>query len=282
MISIQGLIKEIDNLKPIPQIAGRVMKMAEDPGCSLRDIADVILHDPLITANLLRICNAAYFGLPRQIDSVQDAITLLGLQKIVDLVLLKCCIQVLGRQQRGYGLHEGELWRTAVSGAVIARKISEREGTQSRQLIFTAALLKDIGKVILDRFVADSFEQIDDFIKNDGLSFNEAEKKAIGIDHAELGALVAKKWNLSPKMVYIIRNHHMSEESARKDFETSVVYLADMLCMMMGIGGGVDGLAYRFHDEVMKRLNITEMDFQAIIADFGENMQKLDALLEAV
>jgi putative nucleotidyltransferase with HDIG domain len=282
MISIQGLIKEIDNLKPIPQIAGRVMKMAEDPGCSLRDIADVILHDPLITANLLRICNAAYFGLPRQIDSVQDAITLLGLQKIVDLVLLKCCIQVLGRQQRGYGLHEGELWRTAVSGAVIARKISEREGTQSRQLIFTAALLKDIGKVILDRFVADSFEQIDDFIKNDGLSFNEAEKKAIGIDHAELGALVAKKWNLSPKMVYIIRNHHMSEESARKDFETSVVYLADTLCMMMGIGGGVDGLAYRFHDEVMKRLNITEMDFQAIIADFGENMQKLDALLEAV
>jgi putative nucleotidyltransferase with HDIG domain len=282
MISIQGLIKEIDNLKPIPQIAGRVMKMAEDPGCSLRDIADVILHDPLITANLLRICNAAYFGLPRQIDSVQDAITLLGLQKIVDLVLLKCCVQVLGRQQRGYGLHEGELWRAAVSGAVIARKISEREGTQSRQLIFTAALLKDIGKVILDRFVADSFQQIDDFIKNEGLSFNEAEKKAIGIDHAELGALVAKKWNLSPKMVYIIRNHHMSEDSARRDFETSVVYLSDTLCMMMGIGGGVDGLAYRFHDEIMKRLNITEMDFQAIMADFGENMQKLDALLEAV
>jgi HD-like signal output (HDOD) protein len=111
MISVQGLIKEIDNLKPIPQIASRVMKMSEDPECSLRDIADVILHDPLITANLLRICNAAYFGLPRQIDSVQDAITLLGLQKIVDLVLLKCCTQALGREQRGYGLHEGELWR---------------------------------------------------------------------------------------------------------------------------------------------------------------------------
>lgn len=282
MISVQGLISEIDNLKPIPQIANRVMKMAEDPQCSLRDIADVILHDPLITANLLRICNAAYFGLPRQIDSVQDAITLLGLQKIVDLVLLKCCAQTLGREQKGYGLHEGELWRAAVASAIIARKLSEREGSQSRQLIFTAALLKDIGKVILDRFVADAFKQIDDLIKNEGLSFNEAEKKSIGIDHAELGALVAKKWKLSPKMVYIIKNHHMSEECAKKDFETSVVYLADTLCMMMGIGGGVDGLAYRFYNDVLKRLNITEMDFQAIMVDFGENMQKLDELLEVM
>ncbi len=135
--------------------------------------------------------------------------------------------------------------------------------------------MKDIGKVILDRFVADSFRQIDDYIRNEGLSFNEAEKKSIGIDHAELGALVAKKWKLSPKMVYIIKNHHMSDESAKQDFETSVVYLSDTLCMMMGIGGGVDGLAYRFYDDVLKRLNITEIDFQAIMADFGENMQKL-------
>ena len=149
-------------------------------------------------------------------------------------------------------------------------------------MIFTAALLKDIGKVILDRFISDSYEKINDLVINKGCSFREAEKKVIGIDHAELGGIIAKMWDFSPKMVFMIRNHHMNNDKAKDDLETQILYVADNVCMMMGIGGGSDGLAYRFHKDVLKKLGVSPIDLQSIIASFGEEMQKVEDLIQVM
>ncbi|MFH0726400.1 MAG: HDOD domain-containing protein [Pseudomonadota bacterium] len=282
MTAIQELIKEIKSLKPIPQITNQIMEIVEDPNASLSDVADIILYDPIITANLLRTVNSAYFALPRRVDSVHEAVTLLGLEQIIDVVLLKSGAENLKKGQEGYGLNEGDLWRYSVSSALIAREIAQRKGSKNKQLIFTAALLKDIGKVILDRFVAGSFEKIQILVQEKGFSFMEAEKKVIGVDHAELGGLVATNWNFSEKMVNIIRNHHLGDEAARQDMDCCIVYLSDILCMMMGIGVGSDGLAYRFHDDVVKSLGFTEKELLEIIANFGENMSKVENLINSI
>ncbi len=282
MSAIQEMINEINTLKPMPQVASQIMKIVEDPKSSISDVADIVLYDPTTTANILKLCNSAYFALPRKVESVQDAISFLGLDQIVDLVLLKGGAENLTGGQEGYGLHEGEMWRHAVSSAIIARELAVKKESKHGHMLFTAALLKDIGKVILDRFVSDSFEKINDLVENKGFSFMDAEKKVIGINHAELGGLVAKMWKFSPKMVFIITNHHMPNDAAKKDLETTLVYLADTVCMMMGIGGGADGLAYRFHKDVMESLSISPMDLQEIIAGFGEKMQQIDDLLGAM
>lgn len=282
MISIQNVVKELDTLKPIPEIALRITTMAENPQSSLSDIAHMILHDPIITANLLKICNSAYFGFLRQIDSVHEALSLLGLRQIVDLVLLKCCAENLRKAQKGYGLHEGELFRQAVSSALITRELAHKKKARGKHLIFTSALLKDIGKVVLDRFIAGSFKKIDDFVKKDGLGFREAEKKMIGIDHAEVGAMLAERWSFSPKMTYIIRNHHPSAESAETDFETLIVYLADTICVMMGIETGGGGPSCRFYESTLRRLNLSEGDIHEIILTFNKKKQKVEELLAVI
>ncbi|MBN1930360.1 MAG: HDOD domain-containing protein [Desulfobacterales bacterium] len=282
MSTIQKLIKEIKTLKPIPQIAHQLMEIVEDPQSSMSDIADVILYDPMITANLLRVCNSAYFALPRKIESVREAITMMGLEKIIDIAILKCSPERMKNSFEGYGLNEGDLWRHSVYSALIAKELAEKKEVKNKYLIFTASLLKDIGKIILDRFIVDAFRKINVLVQLKGYSFKEAEKKIIGIDHAELGGLVAKKWNFSAKMIYIIQNHHLSEESAQKDTETNIVYLADTLCMIMGIGIGSDALAYRFHDNVLEELKVSLNDFQKLIAGFGANMRKVEALLNFI
>ncbi len=94
-----------------------------------------------------------------------------------------------------------------------------------------------------------------------------------------LGAAVAEKWGFSPQMVEIIRNHHLPEESVTYDLETSLVYLADTLCMMMGIGVGSDGLAYRFRRDVVEKLGFSDRDFQEVMAGFGEKLRKVEDLL---
>jgi len=119
-------------------------------------------------------------------------------------------------------------------------------------------------------------------VQKENLSFREAEKQALGIDHAELGAMIAKTWKFSPKMVKIIRHHHLADDTMIKDKEVAVVYLADCVCMMIGVGGGSDGLAYRFKDQALRELGLGADDLALIIADYGANMQEIENLLHIV
>jgi putative nucleotidyltransferase with HDIG domain len=279
MLDITSIIKKIDSLKPIPQVAHKILSIVEDPESSLPDLSKVIKYDSAVTANLLKVANSAYFGRPGKFDSVHQAIVYLGMDHVVDLVLLASGADNLKPEQTGYDLQKGDLWKYSVLSALIARELAENKGTGETHLIFTAALLKDVGKVILDQYVGDAFEQINTMVEKQNLTFREAEKQVIGIDHAELGGMVAKSWNFSPKMVEIIQNHHQPQKSSISEMESSIVYLADTICMMMGVGGGLDALAYRFHKEVIKRLEFTERDLQEIMAMFGEKLQHVESLV---
>jgi putative nucleotidyltransferase with HDIG domain len=280
MNDLENLVNQIDLLDPVPPIATQIIALAEDPNSSLSEIADFILNDPALTANLLKTCNSVYFGLARKVESVKDAISLIGLDHIVQLVLVNSVSKNLKKGPAGYGLGESELWRHAVSSAHVADILARKCGvSKNKHRIYTAALLKDIGKLILGRVVAFSLEKINILVHSQGFSFNDAEKKVIGMNHEELGALVGEKWRFSHKLIYIIRHHHLSDETSRQDLETSLVYLADIICMMMGVCTGADGLSYRFYSDVLKRLDLTDKDLHGIIAETGENRQLIERLM---
>jgi HD-like signal output (HDOD) protein len=283
MTAIREIIAQIDQLTPVPPIATQIMVLAQDPDSSMTRIAELILSDPAITANLIKTCNSAYLGLNRKVDSVQDAIVYVGLDHVVQLVLLSSVAQTFSKAPEGYGLGEGELWRHAVSSAHVAKILAAKFGlSRKKHTLYTAALLKDIGKLILGRFVAFSFEQINILVNCKGFSFNDAEREIIGMNHEELGALVGQKWCFSDKLTYIIGHHHLSDESAREDLETSLVYLADIVCMLMGVCTGADGLSYRFYGDVLNRLKLSEKDLQGVIAEAGEEQRNVEHLLSLV
>ncbi len=281
MTNVKDIVSQIDRLEPTPPIAGQILTLAEDPDTSLSEIADLILNDPGVTANLLKTCNSAYFGLNRKVDSVHEAIGFIGLDQIVQLVMLNSVARNFSQPTKGYGLGEGQLWRHAVSSAYVAKMLAEQLGLNKiKHLIYTAALLKDIGKLILGRFVAFSFEEINILVQSKGYSFNDAEKKTIGMSHEELGALVGQKWQFSDRLNFIIRHHHLTHEPARENIETSLVYLADIICMMMGVCSGVDGLCYRFYGGVLRMLDLTEEDLQAIIAQSVGRQQQIERIIK--
>ena len=280
MTHVDDIISGIDTLRPIPPVAAQIMVLAEDENSSMADIADLIVHDPSITASILKICNAAHFGLSRQVNSVREAIALLGLDEVIELVLLNATAANFRDEPDGYGLGEGELWQHAVISAHTAKILAENHGFASlKHLIFTAALLKDIGKLIMGRFVAFSYEKINILVHSKGYSFSEAEKEVIGINHEELAARVGQKWRFGDQLIYMMRHHHMADESARGNPETALIYLADIICMMIGFATGVDGLAYRFYSEVLDRMKLTEKDLQNAILNTGYRRQKLDKFL---
>ncbi|OGQ91815.1 MAG: chemotaxis protein [Deltaproteobacteria bacterium RIFOXYC2_FULL_48_10] len=282
MSTIQELVRDIKNLKPIPPVVHQILEVVDRPDSSMAEVANIIQYDPAVTASVLRTCNSAYFGLKHPAESIQDAVTLLGIDQVVQIVLMKSGVALLSGRQVGYGLHEGAMWKYSVSSALIAKQIAKRLSLTNKNTIYTAALLKDIGKTVLDRFVLNSFEKISTLVITGGLSFREAEKKIIGVDHAELGGMIAKMWKFSPRMVKLIRHHHLSDISMVMDKEVATVYLADCICMMIGIGVGSDGLAYRFNEQAMKALDMDADDISRVIALFAVNMQEVENLLNLI
>ena len=279
MKEIEKIIKEIDRLKPVSYIGDKIMEIISNPDSSLAEVVGIVKYDQGMTANLLRICNSAYFGLAKEITSVKQAVAYLGIDKVASLVMMGNSADNFREAQAGYDLTEGELWRYSVSSALMAQDLAEKRNLNNISLIFTSALLKDIGKVILNTYVKDSFEAINKAVQSKGITFIDAEKEVIGIDHAELGARVAEQWNFSPVMVNIIRNHHHPEKALPDDLSIPIVYMADCICMMMGRGVGSDGLAYRYYQDIVDRLHFSDIDIQKTIAGFREKLEDIEELV---
>ncbi len=280
MTLLQELTREIRNLTPIPAVVNQLLSVVDKPGSGIEEIADVIKYDPVITVNVLKTCNSAFFGLKNPAESIKDAVNMLGVDQVVELVLMKSSSQTLSGEQKGYGLEDGDLWRYSVSSAVISKIVAGKLSLENRSTLFTAALVKDIGKILMEKYVQRSSKKIHALVDEKHFSFREAEKKTVGIDHAEVGAMITKMWKFSPRMVKIIRHHHLSDDSMIRDRDITAVYLSDCICMMLGIGVGADGLSYRFKDRAMKELGITADDISEIIAEFGFNMQEIEEFLK--
>jgi len=283
MIDVDGIVSKIDSLAPVPPIATQILALVEDENNSMRKIAELIRHDPSTTANILKVCNSAYFGLVQKVESIQDAITLLGLDRVTELVLLNCISGSMRGSQAGYGLSEGQLWRHAVTSAHVSIALASKiGGAFNKHRLYTAALLKDIGKLILGRYVAFALKQINLLVDSQGLSFNEAEERVIGIGHAELGARIAMRWSFSDKMIDIIRNHHLQLDAAAADLETRLVHLSDLICLMMGVGTGADGLAYRFYDTVLEQTGLDDRIVEEIMLETVGLQRQIDELISLV
>ncbi len=278
MGSLATILKKVNQLDSIPSVIHKVLALAEDPESSLKDLVAVVERDPAITANLLKTVNSAHMGLPVKVDSVRQAVSMLGLQQVVELVLSQNLSGNLKRSQQGYGLAKGDLWRQSLAVAMVARTLAGQRDLMSLPAIYTAALLKDIGKVLLHEFVADQLQAIKRLVTEKGLSFVEAEKEVLGMDHTALGGIIAKEWHFSPHMIYMIENHHLINPASRKDPATATLYLADMVAMMVDTGIGVDRLAYHVYQDVfndffpdkqqLKSLMITYKSVQREIQGF--------------
>ena len=279
MSNVRRILKKVQQLEPIPIVVHKVLALAGDSQSSLQDMVHLVEHDASITANLLKSCNSAYLGLPVKVDSVHQAVTLLGLQQVVELVLSQNLSADLQKAQTGYRLAKGDLWKQSVATAMVARTLAERRDLFNLPAIYTAALLKDIGKVVLHEYVDHELDRIQDLVKKKGMSFAEAEEASIGMNHATLGGMIAKQWRFSDHMVYMIEHHHLDKAEARNDPATATLYLADMVSMMVGTGIGVDRLAYHVYEDIFDDYFLAKDEIKALMLTYQGFLRGVERLL---
>ena len=276
---IETILQSVTQLPPFPVVIQKALQLIDDPRVSAQDVVDVIQYDPSITANVLKVCNSAYYGLRRTVHSLKDAVVLIGFHQLVEIILGQASAQFISAACKGYDLEGGELWRHSVACALLPRIISKRLNRVATATHFTAALLHDIGKILLSQYVKDYFEDIKKAVQGDHLSFIEAEKQILGIDHAELGSWIIEQWTFPKVIVSAVRYHH-TPFLALEDHEfIQLVYLCDLVTMITGIGGGADGLSYHAYGEVMRQYDLKEKDIERFIVQLEDQFHRVEEVL---
>lgn len=216
-------------VKPIPQNALKIIRMLNEGDYDWSDIAVEVKRDQVIGARLLHLANAPLGGTVRKVESIDKALALLGEQKMLQLVLSVACQDYFTQGEQGYALTQGGLYKHAIGVAFLAEKIAKTSGACSHDIAYTAGLLHDIGKVILDKFVAQAkpffYKQTDVY----GIDLLDAERDMVGITHTKAGVQYAWRLGLPRNLRDVIAHHHDPENAAVAPELTAVVYLADWL-----------------------------------------------------
>jgi putative nucleotidyltransferase with HDIG domain len=281
MTTLEMIIQSSSQLPPFPAVINKALELINQPTSSVQEVVETIQYDQAITADVLRMCNSAQFGLRRPVSSLNEALMYLGFNQLFNIIMSGAVAGTIGQAVSGYDLEAGELWKHSVSSAILSQILTGGLNRPPNPMLFTAALIHDIGKVVLHSHVQHQFQIIKTLVRDQNRSFLEAEKEVLGIDHAELGAIITKNWNFPEEMITAIRFHHTPLSAGAHQEIVYQIYLCDLIAMLTGIGGGIDGLSYQGYDEVMNYFKLTERDVERFMAQLGDELHKVEALMGA-
>ncbi len=260
-VTLQEILLKVDKLPQLPEAALRLTKLMEDPDTSAEDMANVIRLDPDMTTQVLRLCNSATYGLNRTISTVKEAVAILGLKTLKSLVYVIISKYALDRPIEGYGLDRGVLWHNSLTCAVYSKYLAEKIGGVDPELVFTGALLRDIGKIVLGEYVGSSYKEIEQMAIEKQMDFIQAEEEVIGIDHCVVGRHIAEKWNLPASIIQVIQYKNRPSALASGDPKVyrlvTVIHLADTFTKIIGSGIGSDGLMYSLDQKALADTGIS-------------------------
>ncbi|WP_022664551.1 HDOD domain-containing protein [Desulfospira joergensenii] len=265
--TIEDIKSTVNTLKPIPQTALKILRMFQNDRSGIADITRELSQDQVLSAQTLKICNSALFAGTMSIETLKDAVILLGEELLVKSVITAAVNSYYGQViSSGYSLCKGGLFFHAVNVASTAEKLAEKSGKVPGKHAYTAGLLHDIGKVVLDQFVADSVPLLFRNLSREGESFLSSEKKLLGITHCEAGALLAKNWQFSPTLYQTIAHHHLPEKAPEEHRDmVSLVYLADLLMERFNTGVDLEKMQVGSIGPVLDRLGISMSQVPEII-----------------
>lgn len=278
MKTMEDILECVGSLPPLPGTALKLINVIGDPTSTVDDLVEVVKYDQVVTGQVLKLCNSAFFGLSRKITSLNDAMLCLGTVKVLQMVMSVHTNSLLSKEQSGYGLDPGVLWKHSVAVALASSLFAQRVKLPNVNLVFTAGLLHDIGKVVLNEHVGEKFAEIVQRVNDDQVSFTEAEIEVLGYSHEQIGGMIAENWKLPDTIVRCVRYHHSPGKLDPPDPLVDVVYLANCICLLLGVGLGSDGLNHRADHDVMERHGLHEQDLELIGAQMLTDLKQVEQL----
>jgi len=281
---ISKIINEVQKLPTLPSVANKVTKLLKDPTCTAIRVSEVIDKDPSLTIRVLRLVNSAFYSIRSEVTNVRHAVALLGFKTITQMVIT---ISVFDVFKGGYGREfdrEG-FWKHSIGCAVISQKIAQLTDYAGVDDCFTAGLLHDIGKVVVDQYLHEEMEKVIKLTQEHDISFADAEKEIMGINHADIGGQVVENWKIPiPIMVAVKYHHNVLEERGNtenaRNLIVDIVRLSDIICKREKIGYTGDSIMPEITEDLYSGLDINKEAIDKVIESGRDEIEKAGIFIE--
>jgi putative nucleotidyltransferase with HDIG domain len=227
----QAIARDVDSLPHFPETIVEIIHMSEDPRATLARIAGKIGTDPTLTADLLKLVNSAYYMLPRRVINILQAVKVVGMKGLRNLLYSYGAQQIMGEKYAEMKTLWDHSYRTAFYAYMLARSFKQKRDILDD--VYVAGILHDLGQIIVTYLHPDAMEQMAKFCKEKDIPLRILEHFSFGLNHADIGALIAMKWNFPDQLVQGIKYHHdpLMAPVQYKDV-VYCVYVANAFCSL--------------------------------------------------
>lgn len=235
---VSRILATLDDLPALPTVVLRVMELAGDAEAGAADFEAILRRDPVLAAKVLKLVNSPFFGLRHKITSVSHAVVLLGFKTVRSVVIAAKTSRLLNRQLTQYGFDAGGMWKHSISCAAICHFLAGRSalGVDTREDLFVAGLLHDVGKLVIVPQVASVHAEFREAVRRNDWDVVAVERELLGISHDVVGGHMARRWGLDPALGELIERHHENGSAPPASRALLILRVADDLCHQLGIG----------------------------------------------
>ena len=235
-VSLMDLVDEVRDLPlTVAEVLSQVITECDNADASVASLARIMAGDQALAAMVLKLANSAYYGYARKIESLPDAVVLLGFASVKNLAITASITRLLAASNDELSpLREG-IFHHSLCVAIGSRLLG-RPKRISGEKAFVGGLLHDLGLIVLVCYRKPEFTALYEAASSRGVSYSEVEEEVLGYTHAELGALIAAEWKFPPGLCEAIRYHHQPSQAATETALAGAVHCADWVAKRLGVG----------------------------------------------
>ena len=276
---LDGLASLLATLPPAPTLVTKLLAIFREPDHDVDQVVQLIGCEPSLTAQILRICNSAYFAAERPPGDIFEAVSRIGFYRVYCLVVSLFGAQTKSMAGVNKGVDAEALWRHSLAVAVSASEVAGETG-QTKVLAFTAGLLHDIGKLVLASVERENYAVIIRRARDEGVFLNGLERAAFKVDHAELGGELMRRWNLPPEIVAAVSCHHELEVTPPHEQLIAAVQVGDVIGHQLFAGDLANTGLLQTAAVSWEILELSPGDLPRLLAKAQAEMVKIKEMLE--
>jgi putative nucleotidyltransferase with HDIG domain len=276
---------KIDELPTLPVVVSKLLALLEDPEFDIGELTELISQDPALTAKVLKVANSAYYGFAQEIDTLDRAVALLGINMLKSLVLSVGVVAALPKARKSGQLDPAGLWLHCVAAAAVIREMAVRMGLPKEDdHLFVVGLLHDVGKIVLLHFFFDLYQEaLKQASLHEDLPLYMAEREIIGMDHGDVGAMLLGRWKFPPQVIKPIMAHHHHDVSVESDpRDTTMLRLANQLPQLVGLGRDGNSAPPQVRAEDMGLIGFDQADLEGLIEFTKASQDSIQSFFEAI
>jgi len=280
---VKQIVTNIRNLPTPPIVFHQIQKVINDPRVSAGEIASILSEDPAMSVKVLKLTNSAFYGLTREIESVKQAVVIVGMEAVKNLVLSASVLDMFKGENSNQEFQE-RFWRHSLAVAFGARMLSRRiktRGLVDPDSAFSAGLLHDIGKMVLCCFLANENKQVSAERESDRTSQTfEIEERVLGYNHAQIGAMLAVQWKLPQRLGDAIACHHHPQLSESDTPIAYMIHVANYLAKKTFYDKDEQYLVGHLEEGVLTFLQVTPDDLLAMTDALRDEYLKAETFMK--